>query len=239
MKFTFTTKVILCIFVFCTILLIRYYILLQYLPIKKIPPVKDGTLCPDIFDLYENNIPSLSFNSQQYTPLKSSILEKTLYGDAILSIKNDGVLEYRFNGVLIWSSDSSESFFVNQEINKVLNLNDYDIVEKRITFIQTDTEEFSLTLVPFAIHKQNLVKFESSEIENTSTFKTLWDLNGWESTFRPSKMNQKPYGTIFLMSENRHIQVALLSNGDLVALEKTSLSKPHALKTSLLQSYCT
>jgi hypothetical protein len=236
MKFTFTTKVIICIFVFCTILLIRYYILLQYLPVKKIPPIKDGSLCPDIFDLYENNIPSLSFNSQLYTPLKSSIIEKTLYGDAILSIKNDGVLEYRFNGILIWSSENSESLFVNHEIYKLLNLNDYDVFEKKITFIETGTEEFSLTLVPFAIHKRNLQTFKS-ETEITSTFKTVWDLNGWESNFRP--LHEKPYGTIFLMSENRHIQVALLSNGDLVAVEKTSLSKPHVLKTSLLQSYCT
>ena len=235
MKFTFTTKVILCIFVFCIIVLIRYYILLQYLPVKKIPPVKDGTLCPDIFDLYENNIPSLSFNSQLYTPLKSSIIEKTLYGDAILSIKNDGVLEYRFNGVLIWSSDTSESLFVNHEFYKILNSNDYDILEKRITCIQTDTEDFSLTLVPFAIHKRNLQTFESFDTD--LNFKTIWNLNGWENNFRPS--TQKPYGTIFLMSENRHIQVALLSNGDLVAVEKTSLSKPNVLKTSLLQSYCT
>lgn len=232
---------VLCLIGVCIILLVRYYILLQYIPIKKIAPIKDGSLCSDIFEIYENNIPSLSISEKSYEPIPSSIFENTIDGLVILSIKNDGVLEYRINGVLIWSSDDTENVFWNESIQKISTIKDFDIFEKNITSIETETEQFSLTLYPFAIHKidNSIIEFENDlgNSQKLYTFKTIWDINGWNSSFRPNTEN-KPYGTVFLISENRHIQVALLSNGDLVAIEKTSLSTPRKIKTSLLESYC-
>ena len=73
------------------VLIVRYYILLQYIPVKRIAPPKDGTLCPDIFDLYDE-VPFISVPEKAYYAIPSSIQQNTGNGLAILSVKNDGVL---------------------------------------------------------------------------------------------------------------------------------------------------
>ena len=216
------------------VLIVRYYILLQYIPVKRIAPPKDGTLCPDIFDLYDE-VPFISVPEKAYYAIPSSIQQNTGNGLAILSVKNDGVLEYRLNGVLVWASDDAGKVMWTPNVQNNSN-NMFDIDESAVT--QTMNGDFKLTLHPFAIHAKNANAFvyASNESETSTEYKRLWDLEGWESKFRPNVAH--PTGTIFLISENRHMQVALLTNGDLIVLEKTSMSSPPKVKTSLLQSYC-
>jgi len=218
--------------IFAIILIVRYYILLQYIPVKRIAPPKDGTLCSDIFDLYED-VPFISVPEKAYYAIPSSIQKKTENGLAILSVKNDGVLEYRLNGVLVWASDDAGKVMWTPNVHIDDSANMLDIDESAVT--QTIHSDFKLTLDPFAIHAKNAnaLLYASNEVTD---YKRLWDMEGWESKFRPNVAH--PTGTIFLISENRHMQVALLTNGDLIVLEKTSMSSPPKIKTSLLQSYC-
>jgi len=205
---------------------------LQYIPVKRIAPPKDGTLCSDIFDLYED-VPFISVPEKAYYAIPSSIQKKTENGLAILSVKNDGVLEYRLNGVLVWASDDAGKVMWTPNVHIDDSANMLDIDESAVT--QTIHSDFKLTLDPFAIHAKNAnaLLYASNEVTD---YKRLWDMEGWESKFRPNVAH--PTGTIFLISENRHMQVALLTNGDLIVLEKTSMSSPPKIKTSLLQSYC-
>jgi len=218
--------------IFAIILIVRYYILLQYIPVKRIAPPKDGTLCSDIFDLCED-VPFISVPEKAYYAIPSSIQKKTENGLAILSVKNDGVLEYRLNGVLVWASDDAGKVMWTPNVHIDDSANMLDIDESAVT--QTIHSDFKLTLDPFAIHAKNAnaLLYASNEVTD---YKRLWDMEGWESKFRPNVAH--PTGTIFLISENRHMQVALLTNGDLIVLEKTSMSSPPKIKTSLLQSYC-
>jgi hypothetical protein len=202
------------------VLLVRYFIILSYAPLKKIAPLKDGTLCPDIFDLYEDT-PYLSIPEKSYSAIPSSVKRQTPNGPVILSIRNDGVLDYRVNGVLVWSSDSPDAVKWSQDALSIFKL-EFDVDSNAVV---AHNDEFFLTLTPFAIHRKTY-----------ETYTKIWDLEGWESSFRPSVAH--PTGFVFLMSENRHVQVALLSNGDLVSVEKTSLSTPPTVKSSVLQCYC-
>jgi len=235
------SNIVTLLIIVAIVLIVRYYILLQYIPVKRIAPPKDGTLCSDIFDLYED-VPFISVPEKAYYAIPSSIQKKTDNGLAILSVKNDGVLEYRLNGVLVWASDDAGKVMWTPNVHIDDSANMLDIDESAVT--QTIHSDFKLTLDPFAIHAKNAnALLYSAEIEETSTeyttsteYKRLWDLEGWESKFRPKVAH--PTGFIFLISENRHMQVALLTNGDLIVLEKTSMSSPPKVKTSLLQSYC-
>lgn len=218
-------KLYLIPFLIGLVFLIRYYIILQYLPVKKIAPFKDGTLCPDIFGLYDKEIPFLSVPEKAYFAIPSSVHQNTNSGTVSLSIKNDGVLEYRLNGVLIWSSDDAGKVSWAHGVS-VDGEDDLDIEVSAIT--KSPGGDFSLTLYPFALYQRN-----SNTLNN---FKRVWDLEGWESDFRP--INDHPSGSIFLISENRHMQVSLISNGDVVVVEKTSMSSPPKVKTSLLESFC-
>jgi hypothetical protein len=218
-------KLYVILFLVGLVLLIRYYIILQYLPVKKIAPVKDGSLCPDIFGIYDTEVPFLSVPEKAYFAIPSSVHQKTDSGIVSLSIKNDGVLEYRMNGVLIWSSDDAGKVSWAHGVS-VEEGDDLDIEESAIT--KSPSGDFSLTLHPFALYQRNG--------STRNNYKRIWDLEGWESNFRP--IADHPLGYIFMISENRHMQVSLLSNGDLVVVEKTSMSAPPKVKTSLLESFC-
>jgi|694.fasta_scaffold85281_5 hypothetical protein len=224
------SNIVTLLIIVAIVLIVRYYILLQYIPVKRIAPPKDGTLCSDIFDLYED-VPFISVPEKAYYAIPSSIQKKTDNGLAILSVKNDGVLEYRLNGVLVWASEDAGKVMWTPNVH--IDANMLDIDESAVT--QTIHSDFKLTLDPFAIHAKNAnaLLYASNQV---TEYKRLWDLEGWESKFRPNVAH--PTGFIFLISENRHMQVALLTNGDLIVLEKTSMSSPPKVKTSLLQSYC-
>jgi hypothetical protein len=200
------------------VLLVRYYIILQYAIVPKVAPAKDGTLCPDIFDLYDET-PYLSIPEKAYSALPSSISRMTPNGPVLLNIRNDGVIDYRVNGVLVWSSESPNSVRWSQDAKEIAKI-DFDF-ENAVAH----NDEFFLTLTPFAIYRKTY-----------ETYTRVWDLEGWDTLFRPSVSH--PTGSVFLISENRHVQVALLTNGDLLSLEKTSLSTPPSVKSSVLQCYC-
>ena len=219
-----STKIFAFFLLLIIVLIVRYYILLQYVKVKKIQPPKDGTLCPDIFELYENEHLTLTIPNKAYSAIPSYYSQKTDDATLVLSVKNDGVLDYRVNGVLVWSSENSGKVAWTQDV-KNLHEGSFDIEERCVT--QSTDGKFCLTLAPFAIYHRPSIDMQ---------YKKIWDLEGWESSFRPT--DPHPSGNVFLMSENRNLQVALLSNGDLIALEKTSLLTPHKVKTSLLESYC-
>ena len=205
------------------ILVVRYFIIMQYVVVKKERPIDENTLCFDCFELYENETPHLTIPEDAYSPLPPSISIENEIMEATFSVRNDAVLEYRINGTLIWASDDPQTIKWTKEYKSLCTntiANNNSKTNSRIV----SNEDFYLSLAPLSLWKNG---------------EKIWDLDGWHEDFRlNATINDHPTGDVFLISENRHMQVSLLSNGDLVVVEKTSLSKPPIVKMSLLDIYC-
>ena len=202
------------------ILAIRYMILVSYIPAEVTPPPKDGTLCPEIFNLY-STAPYIEVPNKNYDMLPPTV-SQTVHGIYVsLSVRNDGNVDYRVNGQSIWTSDDTVVRWSEDLKNVNLMMSTNESLE-----VTSISKEFCLQLIPLSIYKRT----------NGEHKKKIWDLEGWDETYRPTE--EHPTGHVFLISDNRHMQLSLLSNGDLVVVEKTSLSIPPKVKMSLLKTFC-
>jgi hypothetical protein len=227
--------ILILILILLIILLVRYLILIQY---RKPPaPEKDGSLCPDIFDLYELNVPFLEIPENAYAAIPSYV-EKSGF---VLAITNEGELQYRLEGLLIWSSENPEKVNWTSKLKQLYNLSSV-----------LASNALSKTLIESIVKEDDSNKIKKTEtIQKSGEFilslnplcilregeDAVWSVqNGWAEDFRPQ--DEFPTGQVLLISDNRKMQLGLLSSGDLIVIEKSSLSTPPRIVTSLLKSYC-
>ena len=151
--------------------------------------------------------------------------------NAVLSLTNEGVLEYAISGEKIWKSSSPRQYHETVVSKSML----YIPVKDWIDVVTCGN--VSLSIVPLAVkRKQGLHWTYVSGFEPVCTSKPDCPL----TTESKAAMG----GTVFLFSKNRRYRAALLFNGDVVVLNKQS-EKPgsHILKeelaSSLITGFCT